>query len=97
MFQCVNKNEVGKVYSVLGITGSLVPIAGNPAFRQLYRQTLSFFPRSVLILSGAVGVLCMFCNIYLFTQKGKMKLKGKEGTQEGDAESIEDEGFSEEE
>ena len=31
------------------------------------------------------------------TQKGNMKLKGKVGTQEGNAESIEDEGFSEEE
>ena len=90
----MSKTEIGKLYSVLGITGSLIPILANPAFRQLYNLTISTFPRSVLVLSAAVGLVCLVCNIFIYTQKEAMQANCGEG--EKDGESIEDEGFDEE-
>ena len=69
----MNKNEVGKIYSVLAITGSVMPLGGDPAFRQLYGLTLSTLPRAVLLMAGCVSFICIICNLYIFTQKEKME------------------------
>ena len=69
----MSKNEVGKIYSVLAITGSVMPIGGDPAFRQLYNLTVSFLPRAVLLMAGCVSFACIACNLYIFTQRGKME------------------------
>ena len=90
----MNKNEVGKIYSVLAITGSVMPLGGDPAFRQLYRYTLSFLPRAVLLMAGCVSLACMACNLYIFTQKGKMKENGNIDDDK-ESEPNSDEGFSE--
>ena len=92
--QCVNKNEVGKIYSVLAIMGSVMPLGGDPAFRQLYSLTISFLPRAVLLMAGAVSFSCMLCNLYIFTQKNKMK-GASELEDEKEWSPAEDEGFSE--
>ena len=93
-FQCVSKNEVGKIYSVLAITGSVMPLGGDPAFRQLYSLTLSTLPRAVLIMAGAVSFACMGCNLYIFSQKGKMELNAKRDAEKESDPNV-DEGFSE--
>ena len=92
--QCVNRNEVGKIYSVLAITGSLMPIGGNPAFRQLSSSTLSYFPGAVLVMAGCGSVLCMACNVYIFTQRDKMKSSSSIDNDK-ETDPMEDEGFSE--
>ena len=90
----MKKNEVGKIYSVLAITGSVMPIGGDPAFRQLYSLTLSYLPRAVLLMAGCVSFACMVCNMYIFTQKGKMEdIANTDDDKESEPNS--DEGFSE--
>ena len=93
--QCVDTTEVGKIYSVLGITGSLMPIGGNPAFRQLYSLTLSYFPGAVLLMAGCGSILCMVCNIYIYTQKDKMDPSVNIDDDKETDPTLEDEGFSE--
>ena len=92
--QCVKPSEVGKIYSVLGITGSLMPIGGNPAFRQLYSLTLSYFPGAVLLMAGCGSILCMVCNLYIYTQKDKMN-PNVSLDDDKETDPMEDEGFSE--
>ena len=94
IFQCVSKNEVGKIYSVLAITGSVMPLGGDPAFRQLYSLTLATLPRAVLLMAGSVSFVCIICNLYIFTQKDKME---PDSNIEEDKQSDpnEDEGFYE--
>lgn len=90
----MSKNEVGKIYSVLAITGSVMPIGGDPAFRQLYSLTLSTLPRAVLLMAGCVSFACMGCNLYIFTQKGKMEQNARRDAQKVCDTNV-DEGFCE--
>ena len=90
----MDKNEVGKIYSVLAITGSVMPLGGDPAFRQLYTLTLSFLPRAVLLMAGCVSLVCIICNLYIFTQKSKM-LHNSNIEEDKQSDHIEDEGFYE--
>ena len=90
----MSKNEVGKVYSVLAITGSVMPIGGDPAFRQLYSLTLSTLPRAVLLMAGCVSFACMGCNLYIYTQKGKMEQNARRDAEKVSDPNV-DEGFSE--
>ena len=33
---CVSRKEIGKIYASVGIVAAIIPLASNPAFRQLY-------------------------------------------------------------
>ena len=82
------------MYSVLAITGSVMPLGGDPAFRQLYGLTLSTLPRAVLLMAGCVSFVCIICNLYIFTQKEKMEKDPDVGDNK-QSDPNEDEGFYE--
>lgn len=58
----------------MGIMSAFMPMVGNPIYRILFDRTIEEFPRSVLILSSAIAFLNATCNVFLSTQRSKMKL-----------------------
>jgi MFS transporter, PCFT/HCP family, solute carrier family 46, member 3 len=71
--KCIDKNEVGKVYSFLAVLASLAPVAGNPLFRQLYNATLDTFPGAIFLLYGAILLCSAIGNLYLYFMRHEMK------------------------
>ena len=67
-------DEVARMFSLMGIMSALMPMIGNPAYRTLFNHTISYFPRSVLILSSALAFWNGTLNIFLATQKDQMTL-----------------------
>ena len=65
------------MFSLMGIMSALMPMIGNPAYRTLFNHTISYFPRSVLILSSALAFWNGTLNVFLATQKDQMRLDGK--------------------
>ena len=70
-------DEVARMFSLMGIMSALMPMIGNPAYRTLFNHTISYFPRSVLILSSALAFWNGTLNVFLATQKDQMRLDGK--------------------
>ena len=64
------------MFSLMGIMSALMPMIGNPAYRTLFNHTISYFPRSVLILSSALAFWNGTLNVFLATQKDQMRLDG---------------------
>ncbi len=56
----VEKDEVGKTFALLAVFSAIVPIAGNPAFRQLYNATIGTFPAAIFLLFAALQLLYNF-------------------------------------
>ena len=69
-------DEVARMFSLMGIMSALMPMIGNPAYRTLFNHTISYFPRSVLILSSALAFWNGTWNVFLATQKDQMRLNG---------------------
>ena len=69
-------DEVARMFSLMGIMSALMPMIGNPAYRTLFNHTISYFPRSVLILSSALAFWNGTMNVFLATQKDQMRLDG---------------------
>ena len=69
-------DEVARMFSLMGIMSALMPMIGNPAYRTLFNHTISYFPRSVLILSSALAFWNGTMNVFLATQKYQMRLDG---------------------
>ena len=69
-------DEVARMFSLMGIMSALMPMIGNPAYRTLFNHTISYFPRSVLILSSALAFWNGTLNIFLATQKDQMRRDG---------------------
>ena len=69
-------DEVARMFSLMGIMSALMPMIGNPAYRTLFNHTISYFPRSVLILSSALAFWNGTMNVLLATQKDQMRLNG---------------------
>ena len=59
----------------MAIMSAFMPMVGNPAYRTLFDHTIEDFPRSVLILSSALAFWNATCNVFLSTQRSKMKLR----------------------
>ena len=67
----------------MGIMSGLMPMLGNPAYRKLFEHTLSYFPRSVLLLSSALAFWNASCNVFLATQRSQMKLNADDEENDG--------------
>ena len=79
-------DEVARMFSLMGIMSALMPMIGNPAYRTLFNHTISYFPRSVLILSSALAFWNGTLNVFLATQKDQMKLDGDADDRKSDNE-----------
>ena len=81
--KCVAKHETGKMFSALAILAALMPIAGNPAFRQLYKETLDTFPAAEILLAAAILATSAILNFVVFTQRWRMvPIQAEETNQE---------------
>ena len=89
MAQCIDSNEVGKVFSLLSIMSSLAPIGGNPLFRQLYNKTLTDFPGAIFLLYGSILFFSAAGNLFLYFMRKNIKCEKKVDIEETNAE-IED-------
>ena len=74
------------MFSLMGIMSALMPMIGNPAYRTLFDYTISYFPRSVLILSSALAFWNGTWNVFLSTQKDQMRLEGSDSSSENEME-----------
>jgi MFS-type transporter involved in bile tolerance (Atg22 family) len=77
MAQCIDSNEVGKVFSLLSILSALVPIGGNPLFRQLYNKTLKNFPGAIFLLYGSILFFSAAGNLFLYFMRHKIKTENR--------------------
>ena len=64
-------------------------ILGDPVYRQLFNHTIDYFPRSVLVLSSAIALWNAGWNIFLGTQKSKMR-SVDDGIDASDALDVDD-------
>lgn len=53
----VDADEIGKIFSVVGIFQALLPFASGPIFRSLYRSTVEYQPNAFLFLVIGIKVL----------------------------------------
>ena len=89
----MDADEVTKIFSLMGIMSAFMPMIGNPAYRTLFNYTIDDFPRSVLLLSSALAFFNATCNVFLSTQKSKMRLQGDiegKGNDENESETYKD-------
>ena len=91
--KCIDESEVQSVFSAIAFLSGLMPIASNPAFRQLYDRTLDTFPGAFLIMSAAIGLVLAVANFYLYTHRGNMLVdrKGELVKNDDDAEKEQEE------
>jgi hypothetical protein len=52
----VESNEVGKLFALLGVIESLLPLAIVPSYAMLYKTTATFFPGAIFILSAVLTI-----------------------------------------
>ena len=70
--QCVEVNEIGKTFGLLAIAGSLIPLASNPIFRNLYKQTLLTVPGAVYYLAGALLLVAAATMLSIFMARNRL-------------------------
>ena len=68
MSKSVDADETGKMYSALPIFSAVMPLAGNPAFRQLYDATLDTFPAAEILLAGSIYFISAVLNFVIYHQ-----------------------------
>ena len=79
----VEANELGKALSGIAIVAAVVPFATAPAFRELYKATIDFFPDAITILAGAAILVAFDISAILHLNKEKMQ-RGSESLNSSD-------------
>ncbi len=64
--------QVGTVFTVIALFAATVPLASNPAFRELYDATIETYPSAFLLLGAAIGLALAAANFFVFTQRRKL-------------------------
>jgi uncharacterized membrane protein len=88
----IDTNELGKMYSVLGLLDSVVTIIFPPLYSFVYRYTVTVFIGAIYFLSEFFFLLTlvMFFIIYIMVKNELKKKKKKSGSdKEKDAEALE--------
>ena len=70
--KCIEPQETGKIFSALAIVCAVLPIFGNPVFRQIYNWTLPYFPGAYMIVAAGVSCITAILNFYFYTQRHRM-------------------------
>ena len=78
----VEKDEVGKAFALLAVFSAVIPIAGNPAFRQLYNATIGTFPAAIFLLFAALQSLAVFSNFFVYFKRREIKIEEEEQSEE---------------
>lgn len=72
--KCVNKSDLGKIYSLLASLEAAVPLFASPLFTIVYTSTLETFPGAVFLVQAAIFVVSGigFSYVYfLLTRSGQ--------------------------
>ena len=69
----VETDEVGKMFSVLSVFSSAMPMLGNPVFCQLYHYTMSTLPSAIFIVFGALQIIALFSNLFLYLKRSEIQ------------------------
>jgi len=72
--KCVNKSDLGKIYSLLASLEAAVPLFASPLFTIVYTTTLETFPSAVFLVQAAIFVVAGigFSYVYfLLTRSGQ--------------------------
>ena len=72
MSKSVEADETGKMYSALAIFAAAMPLAGNPAFRQLYDTTLDTFPAAEILLAASILFISAILNFVIYHQRWRI-------------------------
>lgn len=67
----VNKDEIGRIFSVVGLGQALVPLIANPMFGGIYKATLDSFEGSYLFTVDALLVFVFASSLYMFWDEKK--------------------------
>jgi len=67
--KCIDAQEMGKMFSLIALVSALVPIGGNPLFRQLYNFTLSSFPGAFFILFALLHCIAAGFSITVYFKR----------------------------
>jgi len=54
--QTVSSNEIGKLFALLGVLESLLPVAMVPVYATIYRNTVTTFAGAFFLLSAAITI-----------------------------------------
>ena len=52
--KCVDADEVGKIFSAMGIIGAICPMVSSPLFKKLYNATLDTNPAIFHFVAGGM-------------------------------------------
>eukprot|EP00092_Neocalanus_flemingeri_P016667 GFUD01018030.1.p1 GENE.GFUD01018030.1~~GFUD01018030.1.p1 ORF type:complete len:510 (-),score=61.02 GFUD01018030.1:1014-2492(-) len=55
--KCVNKSDLGKIYSLLASLEAAVPLFASPLFTIVYTSTLETFPGAVFLVQAAIFIV----------------------------------------
>ena len=72
MSRCIETEETGKIFSVLGIFSQVAVMVANPIYRNLYDYTLPIFPGAEIVMTGGFFMLCTLIYLYVYTQRHGM-------------------------
>ena len=71
----VENDEIGKIFSVVGIFQALLPFASGPIFRNLYKATVESQPNAYLFL--IIGIKMLLFMVVFGVNRGMLKEEGK--------------------
>ena len=69
----VETGEVGKMFSVLSVFSSAMPMLGNPVFRQLYHYTMSTLPSAIFIVFGVLQIITFFSTLFVYLKRSEIQ------------------------
>jgi len=74
----VGENEVGKVFSFVGLLASTLTLVAVPFFKKLYNATLTVFPATFLLYAASAYTLALVLNCVLWTFRDRFNGEKKE-------------------
>ena len=88
----VDADEIGKIFSVVGIFQALLPFASGPIFRSLYRSTVEYQPNAFLFLIIGIKVLLFMVvfivNMGMLREERKQKEKLDTGNNSNEEQQL---------
>ena len=84
----MGSEDVGKIYSVLAFTQSLLPLAGVPFFGFLYRATLESFPGTFSLVTAGFAVVELALILTSRWVSGREESQGRKATSSGGERQI---------
>ena len=65
IFKEVDKSEIGRIFSVVGLGQALVPLIANPLFGLIYKATLNTLPGAYLLTIVGMLVIVFISSVVM--------------------------------